>query len=321
MRLIQIRKYQEQSMQLAKPVFDAKRRILLAAGHTIHPKYLDRLIEMGISYLIVEDAVSKGITMDEMLDMPTWMDIIECVKESFDAVSANKPVPVQKIFQSAGKLLVEASLRPIVIGIPSSTVASDLNMYAHSVNVAIMSLQMGKQLGFNDLQLRDLLVGCFLHDIGKAKEKRIEAHPEVGFQILRNIREISLLSAHVAYQHHETLDGSGYPRSISGNAFHEFAQVCAVANMYDHLVSDEQMPPHEALEVIMGQNGRTYSQEVIGAFVKAVPIYPPGMKVHLFDGSEAIVSRIEHNMQRPFIRYMASGEEISLADHPTIMIT
>ena len=70
--------------------------------------------------------------------------------------------------------------------------------------------------------------------------------------------------------------------------FHEFAQVCAVANMYDHLVSDEQMPPHEAFEVIMGQNGRTYSQEVIGAFVKAVPIYPPGMKVCLLDGSEAI---------------------------------
>ena len=219
MRLIQIRDYQEQSMQLAKPVFDAKRRILLAAGHTIHPKYLDRLIEMGISYLIVEDAVSKGITMDEMLDMPTWMDIIECVKESFDAVSANKPVPVQKIFQSAGKLLDEASLRPIVIGIPSSTIASELNVYAHSVNVAIMSLQMGKQLGYNDLQLRDLLIGCLLHDIGKAKGKRIEAHPEAGFQILRNIREISLLSAHVAYQHHETLDGTGYPRSISGNAF------------------------------------------------------------------------------------------------------
>ena len=174
MRLIQIRDYQEQSMQLAKPVFDAKRRILLAAGHTIHPKYLDRLIEMGISYLIVEDAVSKGITMDEMLDMPTWMDILECVKESFEAVSASKPVPVQKIFQSAGKLLVEASLRPIVIGIPSSTIANELNLYAHSVNVAIMSLQMGKQLGFNDLQLRDLLVGCLLHDIGKAKEKGLK---------------------------------------------------------------------------------------------------------------------------------------------------
>ena len=87
---------------------------------------------------------------------------------------------------------------------------------------------------------------------------------------------------------------TGYPRSISGNLFHEFAQVCAVANLYDHLVCNEQLPPHEALEVIMGQNGRTYSQEVISAFVKAVPIYPPGMKVCLLDGSEAIVSRIEH---------------------------
>jgi hypothetical protein len=49
MRLIHITEYHEQSMQLAKPVCDAKRRILLAAGHTIHPKYLDRLKEIGIS--------------------------------------------------------------------------------------------------------------------------------------------------------------------------------------------------------------------------------------------------------------------------------
>jgi putative nucleotidyltransferase with HDIG domain len=186
--------------------------------------------------------------------------------------------------------------RPIVVTIPSSTVASELKAYAHAVNVAIMSLQMGKQLGYNELQLRDLVIGCLLHDIGKAKVKLKDEHPEAGFQILRTIREISLLSAHITFQHHETLDGKGYPRSIAGSSFHEFAQICAVANMYDHLISDEQMPPHEALEVIMSQNGRTYSENVIGAFVKAIPTYPPGTKARLLDGNEVIVSRIVHHI-------------------------
>lgn len=321
MRFIHIKEYQEQNMQLAKPIFDAKRRILLAAGNSIHPKYLERLKGIGISYLIVEDLVSKGITMDELLDMPTWLDVIESVTESFEAVRSNKPIPIRKVFDGAGKLLSEASLRPILVAIPSATVASELREYAHAVNVSIMSLQMGKQLGYNEFQLRDLVIGCLLHDIGKAKGKQGDAHPAEGFEIIRNIREISLLSAHIAFQHHETLDGKGYPRTVSGNAFHEYAQICAVANMYDHLISDEQMPPHEALEVIMGQNGLKYSTNVITAFVKAVPAYPPGSKVHLHDGNEAIVTRIVHHMQRPYIRYVASGEEISLADHPSIIIT
>lgn len=320
MRLIHITEYQEQSMQLAKPIYDAKRRILLAAGNSIHPKYLERLKDIGISYLIVEDIVSKGITMDELLDMPTWLDVIESITETFEAVRSNKPIPVRKIFDSAGKLLTEASSRPILVTIPSATLASGLQEYAHYVNVAIMSLQMGKQLGYNEFQLRDLIIGCLLHDIGKAKGKQEDAHPAEGFEIIRSIREISLLSAHIAFQHHETLDGKGYPRSVSGNAFHEFAQICAVANLYDHMISDERVPPHEALEVIMGQNGLKYSTNVIAAFIKAVPAYPPGSRVHLYDGNEAIVTRIVHHIQRPYIRYVSSGEEISLADHPSIII-
>ncbi|WP_373229173.1 HD-GYP domain-containing protein [Cohnella sp.] len=321
MRLIPIKEYDEQSMQLAKPVYDVKRRILLAAGNTIHPKYLDRLIEIGISYLFVEDAVSKDISMEELLDMPTWMDIVDSIKESMEAVRENKPIPVRKIFHGAGKLLDEAQRRPILISIPSSTVASELVPYAHAVNVAIMSLLMGKQLGFNQLQLRDLVVGCLLHDIGKAKDKLKNAHPEAGFQILRSIQEINLLSAHIAYQHHETLDGKGFPRQITGKEFHEYAQICAVANLYDHLITDDRMPPHEALEVIMGQNGRTYSENVVAAFVNAIPTYPPGTKVRLFDGSEAIVTRIVDHLQRPNIRLLTTGDEISLTEHPSFMIT
>ncbi len=321
MRLIPITEYVEQSMQLAKPIYDARRRILLAAGHSIHPKYLDRLIDIGISCLFVEDAISKDISMEELLDMPTWMDIVDSIKESMEAAGGNKPVPVRKIFHGAGKLLDEALRRPILVSVPSSTVASELVPYAHAVNVAIMSLQMGKQLGFNQLQLRDLVVGCLLHDIGKAKDKRKDAHPEAGFQILRSIQEINLLSAHIAYQHHETLDGKGFPRQLTGKEFHEYAQICAVANLYDHLITDDRMSPHEAMEVIMAQNGRAYSENVVAAFVKAIPTYPPGTKVRLLDGNEAIVTRIVDHMQRPNIRLVTSGIEISLADHPSILVT
>lgn len=318
MRMISISQYDDRTMKLAKLVYDSNRRMLLSANHTIHPKYLERLVQIGIRNLIVEDAESNGITLEEMIGIPSWLDIVQSVQEAFDAIKMKKPFPIRNLLQGAGSLIIEIQSRPLVLPVPSSTLALELKTYAHAVNVAILSLQVGKLLGYNEIMLRDLAIGCLLHDIGKTATEEDKKHPEAGFAILRSIREISLLSAHVAFQHHETLDGQGYPRSIRGSAFHEYAQICGVCNMYENQI--ENVPPHEVMEMIMALNGNTYSDNVVQAFVKSVPAYPPGTKVRLLSGEEAIVTKITSHIQRPVVRFLSTGEEISLADNPTVMI-
>ncbi|WP_373681374.1 HD-GYP domain-containing protein [Aneurinibacillus soli] len=192
--------------------------------------------------------------------------------------------------------------------------------YAHAVNVTLISLLISKKLSYNDLQLHDLAIGCLLHDIGKLHSKETE-HTEIGFSILRKVREISLLSAHIAYQHHERMDGTGYPRGIKGSEFLEIAQVCAVANLFETLISVENMPPHEAIEMIMTQNGIGYLPTVIQAFVRSVPPYTPGMKVALNNNMIAIVTRIESHIQRPVVRISSSKQEISLANNLNLMVS
>ena len=94
MQFIEISQYNHETMQLAQPIYDRMRRILLTAGRTIHPTILKRLENMGISTLMVEDAESKGITIDEMLDMPTWMDTIEVIQKTFDLAKRNQPLNI-----------------------------------------------------------------------------------------------------------------------------------------------------------------------------------------------------------------------------------
>jgi putative nucleotidyltransferase with HDIG domain len=318
MRLIPIHQYDDQIMQLAKPVYDSHRRMLLSANQTIHPKYLEKLIQIGVRHLMVEDAESKGITLEEMIDIPSWLDIVQVVQEAFEAVAMKKPFPVKTLLQGTGRLIKEIQSRSLVLPVPSTTVAANLKSFAHAVNVAILSLQVGKVLGYNELMLRDLAMGCLLHDIGKAATGEDKAHPEAGFTVLRSIREISLLSAHIAFQHHETIAGQGYPRSIRGNAFHEYAQICGLCNMYDNQI--ENLLPHEVMEMVMALSDITYSTDIVQAFVRAVPAYPPGTKIRLQSGEDAIVTKITGHMQRPVARYLSSGEEVSLADHPTVMI-
>lgn len=320
MRLISISEYQQKTMQLAKPVLDKHRRILLAAGRTIHPIYLQKLEEMDIRYLFVEDRQSFGITLEEMLDMPTWMDGVEQIQLIYEAIKNKKEISVRELQKFVLRLLNELSKRKVLVLIPSTSLAIELREFAHCVNVALLALQLAKKRTFTQTQLRDLTLGCLLHDIGKAVTDDTFSHPVEGFELLRKVREISLLSAHVAFQHHEAADGSGFPRGVKKEQIHEFAQICAIANTYESLLSKEGMPPHEALEFIMTKSGNLFSEELVQQFIQEIPPYIPGTKVRLNTGELAIITKIVGNIQRPFVRLIESGREFSLADNYTILI-
>src|SRR5690606_27436880 len=115
--------------------------------------------------------------------------------------------------------------------------------FQHSLNVTIYSLAVGMKLGYNEAQLEELGIGAILHDIGKlaipleilnkqakltAEEYQpVQVHTTNGFLLLRKIQELPLLAAHCAYQHHERLDGSGYPRGLKGDEIHPYSKLLA----------------------------------------------------------------------------------------------
>ncbi|MBO1514003.1 HD-GYP domain-containing protein [Metabacillus bambusae] len=320
MQFIDISQYDHEKMQLARPIYDRMRRVLLAAGRTIHPKILDRLIEMGISTLIVEDAESEGITVEEMLDMPTWMDIIAVVQKAYELAEKKQELNLVELQKAVATMIKEVNIRKVIYLIPSSYVTDQLKDYAHSVNVALLSIQMAKKLSYNQLQLRDLALGALLHDIGKVFTKEESEHPKKGFEWIRTKREISLLSAHIAYQHHELLNGKGYPRGLSGDEILEYPQICAVANVYERLISSRETLPHEAMEIIMTKHEVEYKGKIIEAFINSVPSYLPGTKVLLSNDKRAIIVGIKASLHRPVIRYLDNDEEIDLAANPSLII-
>lgn len=321
MRLISIDEYKPKLMQLARPIYDRQRRVLLGAGRSIHPVYLKKLIELDIRYIFVEDAVAFGITMEEMVDHPTWMDAIEAVQKAYEALSRKEELPIRDLQRQVTRLIDEVASRKALFLIPTLSLADELRAYAHTVNVTILSLQLAKKLGISQIPLKDLAMGCLLHDIGKVLVKDGENHCLVGFDYLRKVREVSLLSAHVAYQHHEAIDGSGEPRGLQGKEIHEFAQICGIANLYDNALTVEGMPPHEAMEFIMTKSGTIFSQELVNLFVQQVPYYIPGTQVILNNGRQGVITKIVGNIHRPFVRYLDTNEEISLAKDHTLLIS
>lgn len=321
MRLISIDEYNQKLMQLARPVFDRHRRVLLAAGRTIHPIYLDKLKAMDVRYLFVEDADSFGISMEEMVDVPTWIDSIKIIQDALQETISKGELPIRELQKLVANLVNEVGKRKALFLVPSSSLAEELHFYAHSVNVTLLSLQLAKKMNIPQMQLKDLALGALLHDIGKLLTDVEEDHPRVGFEFLRKIRELNLLSAHVSFQHHEAVDGSGKPRGLEGEQIHLFAQICAIADTYENAISKEDLPPHEAMEYIMTKSGTIFSTELVNNFVQGVPLYIPGTSVVLNNNRKAIVTKIIENLQRPYVRYLDTGEEISLANHYTLLVT
>jgi len=320
MRLISTDEYNEFTMQLARPIYDKHSRVLLAAGRTIHPIYLEKMETMGVRYLMVEDAVSKGITMEEVVDSSDWMQAIVVMEKVYAEVEKSGEILINELHKLAARLIHEVSSRKTIILFPTSSLALELGKYAHAVNTTILALHLAKKKLIAPSHMKEIAIGALIHDIGKIMTKELENHPTEGYNLIKKNRDINLLIAHCAYQHHERVDGQGYPRKLKDNQIHEYAQLVSISSMYDNLLSEKKLKPHEAMEYIMTLAGTYFSNELVTLFVNEVPSYIPGTKVILNNDREAIVTQIRGSIQRPYIRYIDTNEEISLVDHPTLFI-
>ncbi|MCK9906375.1 HD domain-containing protein, partial [Frankia sp. Cpl3] len=110
-------------------------------------------------------------------------------------------------------------------------------------------------------------------------------HTTNGFNILRKQHDLSLLSAHIALQHHERLDGSGYPQGLKGKQIHEYAQIVAICDVYDSLTTARpwrrRYMPQDALEYLMGSGGHLFEHHLIEAFRNHIAVFPIGSGVVL----------------------------------------
>ena len=223
-------------------------------------------------------------------------------------------------------------------------------IYAHSVNTCVLSVLIAVNLDYPEGKLTDLALGTMLHDIGMMmlpdallmkmgnltpeESKQVQQHPEDGFNILRTVREIPITVAHIAYQHHERVDGKGYPRNLTADKILEVAKVAAVADTFDALVSDRPyrkgMVPHEAYEVMMALADSYVDRDILHLFLTHVAIYPVGSVVQLDNGQHGVVTKVLPRLQtRPQVRLLTDQQgnllseqtEIDLTQHLTLMIS
>ena len=186
----------------------------------------------------------------------------------------------------------------------------------HPVNVTVVSLLLGRALEMSRADLVDLGMAAFLHDIGKsqlpdrvrwlednfssAEYKLYQQHVDDGVE-LGKAMTLTLGALQAIAQHHELVDGSGFPARLKGDRLSLPAKILALVNRYENLCNPGRptaaVTPHEALSLIFTQLKARFDPAVLSAFIRMMGVYPPGSVVQLSDERFAIVLSV--NSSRP----------------------
>ena len=227
-----------------------------------------------------------------------------------------KPQEARAHAEALTQALVDKMLGEQELCIRLLTEAAGDKASMHALNVMLVALLLGRSFGFADADLLDLGVGAMLHDIGKiempfrlrhlddnftASEHRdYEEHVAHGLALARRMG-LSAGATLVIAQHHEHVDGSGFPLKLSSDRMTAAARIVAIVNRYDNLCNPlflaKALTPHEALSLLFAQSKAKYDTSILGAFIRMMGVYPPGSTVQLTDDRYAMVVSV--NSMRP----------------------
>lgn len=229
-------------------------------------------------------------------------------QETFDDVAAGRdlnPVTVADLVQL---LIFKVARSHAAMGQILAVKQYENLTYCHSVNVAMLSLLIGKQIGLDEANMAALVEGALLHDIGKTRvplevvkkpgalDKRerhlIEAHTTLGGQILAQTDGLKPLTPTIAVEHHRGITGTGYPDL--GNAVpHIMSQIVSVADIYEAMTGarsyQDPSPPDKACLVLARLAGSKLNTAFVKAFVNAIHFFPIGSVVRTNAGQTGVV--------------------------------
>jgi putative nucleotidyltransferase with HDIG domain len=242
----------------------------------------------------------------------------KALKQSFE-LALNQPPLAREHCEGQVHLFLDQLLGADEIAIRLLSESAGDRACMHAINVAVISLLLGKALGLTKEEMFDVGVGAMLHDVGKIElpdrvrwldlaTPGIPAHERNYYQehvsrgvVIGRGMGVSPGAMLVIAQHHEMADGSGFPLKLTADRMTVAARIVALVNRYDKLCNPatlaQALTPHEALAHMYSQLKSKFDVAVFGAFIKMMGVYPPGSLVQLNDERFGLVVAV--NAARP----------------------
>lgn len=307
-----------------RDIFNDNGTLLMSEFTVISQEHIDILHKQGI-VLTVEDVAAEPANPGK--DSGSTEKIIDetvlQATELFNGIRETKQVPLAELRKHVIPMIHEVAQTSQLISLFSNLQAKDDYTYRHNIAVGVMSNLLGTWMGLERQELLQLTTAALLHDAGKMlvpdeilnkpgkltdeEYNLMKNHTVFGYDMLKKTVGINYRQALVALQHHERMDGSGYPLGIKRESIDLFSRIVAVADIFHAMTSKrvyrDPAPFHEVLEHMEKESFGVLDPRITQLFVHKMMHSLIGNAVMLSDEREGIILMVNHHdLTHPLIR-------------------
>jgi len=185
----------------------------------------------------------------------------------------------------------------------------DSYLFEHSVNTATLMGIFAQAYGLPIMEVEECITGALLHDLGEAQINQellarsgplspaeyaeVKQHVKIGSQLIKHLPDISDISLKIVEEHHERMDGSGYPSGLKGEEISLYGRMFAIVDTYDAVTNKrcykEAIPSSFGMRTLLELSKTHFDEALVHQFIKCMGVYPTGSLVRLNNTMLAVV--------------------------------
>lgn len=340
-------------MKIDHAVVDRLGRNLVARGSVLDEYVIDSLIKLGVMSVYIQDGEYEPEEEQPPISSAAQRNIEKFRTNDRSKVTLSASVRkrvaegIQYIYNNAEATELAAATDSITDDLLASieannAIAIDINAlktsdeytFKHSVDVATISMIVAKKQGLSKTHIREIGVAGLLHDIGKTKVPLeilnkpgrlndnefavMKQHPVFGYELIKDRNDFSPAVSLSVLQHHEKINGHGYPLGVSADKICPYAKILSVADIYDALVTERPykaaFSQRDAVEMIMSMTTEL-DMTAMRSFLESMILYPVDTIVELSNGEKAkVVKNNPYYILRPVVVGLTSGTVYDLGE-------
>ncbi|MDC3417738.1 HD-GYP domain-containing protein [Aquibacillus salsiterrae] len=269
-----------------------------------------------------------------------YWNAVNGYKQVYEGIQSGSPIDMNEIRHFAIPLFEQIDDLGLTIYLLHTFSSKQDYFFHHAIGMGVIAAFLAKKRGIEKEWIQIGLAGL-LADSGMAKltrglfkkegklseteYKEIKLHPTYSYRLVEKIPSLTIGAKLAILQHHERMDGTGYPLGVKRNKIHPYAYIVAISDTYHAMTSERlhqvKQSPFKVIEEMLQDHYQKIDHEVFMTFVQQLTNFSTGTKVKLSNGQTAeIVFVYQHYPTRPMVRLTEDNTIVSLKDHRNLYI-
>ncbi len=288
--------------------------------------YVDKVLQGDLAQLMHETSTNYRELKLEWGSAKEVFDTSVCIVSStIEAVKDGKSINPEYFRQAASAISRSVLRNKDALTWLGKFRSINSYLYEHSVNSAVLMGIFSHACGLSSSQVEQCITGALLHDLGEAEVDpelferngpltddeyaQIKQHVFFGQNLVQGVENVEDIAVRIIEEHHERVDGSGYPIGLKGNDISVFGRMFAIVDTYDAVTNNrtykEAVPSSVGMRTLLESSGTHYDESLVHQFIKCMGIYPTGSLVRLSNDLMAVViAQIPGFPLKPLVRLM-----------------